>query len=79
LVLKRPFRFWLNSVNFNKERINKMKKYSFGNETVEAPESMDVEDVRNLLAEILPGVENAVAETQPDGSVQFVVRAGNKG
>lgn len=57
----------------------KMKKYRFAGEEVEAPESMSVEDVRRAWAELLPGIENAIAEVKSDGSVDFIVQAGTKG
>lgn len=53
--------------------------YRFGQEEVEVDEDLDLEDVRMAMAEVFPGLENATAESQEDGSVNFVTRAGTKG
>jgi len=55
------------------------RTYRFGGEEIEAPASLTPEAVRQAWAEVFPGLENAVAEEQEDGSVNFMVRAGTKG
>jgi len=55
------------------------RTYRFGGETVEAPASMTVEEVRQVWASVFPCIENASAEEREDGSVDFVTRAGTKG
>lgn len=53
--------------------------YRFGNEEIEVPSDLSYDDVRKAWTEIFPSLENAIAEKQEDGSVEFKVQAGTKG
>lgn len=53
--------------------------YRFGEEKIEAPDTVDVEDVRTAWSELFPALLNADAVQMEDGSYDFRVRAGNKG
>ena len=56
-----------------------MKTYKFGEESVQAPASLSVDEVRTMLAEAYPAVLNATAVQNADGTTEFVVQAGTKG
>jgi hypothetical protein len=70
--------------NFDKKKRknkmdNTMKTYKFGEESVQAPASLSVDEVRTMLAEAYPAVLNATAVQNADGTTEFVVQAGTKG
>ena len=58
---------------------NKTRTYRFGGNEIEASINLSPEQVRMAWAEVYPGLENAMVEERPDGSVDFTVRAGTKG
>jgi len=70
-----------DSVNFQVRAGTKGadRTYRFGEEKIEAPESLSPEVVRIAWAQVHPALENADIVTMEDGSVNFQVRAGTKG
>lgn len=55
------------------------RKYYFGEESIDAPADMSVEEVRGVWAECFSAITNAEAIENDDGSVTFALRAGTKG
>jgi hypothetical protein len=55
------------------------RTYRFGTEEIQAPANLEPEQVRQLWADVMPGLENAEIESNEDGSVDFCVRGGDKG
>lgn len=55
------------------------RTYRFGDESIQAPSDLSVDDVRTAWQEVYPALENARALTLDDGSTEFVVQAGTKG
>lgn len=53
--------------------------YRFGDDSINAPSGMSVDDVREAWQEVHPALANAEAVTMEDGSVEFHVQAGSKG
>lgn len=58
---------------------DEMKTYRFGDETIQAPASVSVEDVREAWRETFPAIAGAEVLTAEDGTVVFLVRGGDKG
>lgn len=56
-----------------------IKKYRFGDEEIDAPADLSVEDVREAWMEVHPALGNADILTAQDGTTEFVVRGGSKG
>jgi phage terminase small subunit len=55
------------------------RTYRFGEEKIEAPDTLSPEDVRTAWAQVFPALENADVVQAADGSYDFRVRAGTKG
>jgi phage terminase small subunit len=55
------------------------RTYRFGEEKIEAPDTLSPEDVRSAWAQVHPALENADVIQMEDGSYDFRVRAGTKG
>lgn len=53
--------------------------YRFGDEEIEVPVNISIEDVRATWSQLHPAIENAEAFQEEDGSVTFIQRSGSKG
>ena len=56
-----------------------VKKYRYGDDVIEADESVSIEDVRQAWMNTYPAIENARVRTASDGTTEFVVSGGSKG
>lgn len=56
-----------------------VRVYRFGDDDIEAPTEMSVDQVREVWSSCHPALVNAEARTEEDGSVTFVVQGGSKG
>jgi hypothetical protein len=53
--------------------------YRFGDDEIEAPASMSIDEVRETWAQSHPAIEDAEEVVDEDGTVTFVQRGGTKG
>lgn len=53
--------------------------YRFGDDSIDAPADMNIQEVREIWSEVHSGLENAEAIENDDGSVTFRQRGGSKG
>lgn len=58
--------------------MSEMKKYRFGDDTIEAPSDLSAEEVRQAWKEVHPALENAEV-IMADGIYEFHTHAGSKG
>lgn len=56
-----------------------MKKYRYGDEEIEVPADVSVEEVQEAWKEVHPALENATTFIAQDGVTEFHVQAGSKG
>ena len=55
------------------------KTYVYGANEIQQDASLPVETVKQIMSQIFPEVANAETSYRPDGKIEFVVNAGNKG
>lgn len=56
-----------------------VRVYRFGDEEIDAPVDMSIEEVRETWSQVHAALANAEYTENEDGSVTFTVRGGSKG